>query len=333
MKVERLDYKNSAWLDYVSRYERSNIFSSPEMNEAFNCSDGFEVKPLFAVHENKIVAAMFPVVVKIKTHLPHSLTNRIIMYSTPLFERNEYGYRGINMLMGELINEAKGKALFIEIRNSEKFDLKESGCMIKDFKYFPYQNYLIDLKRGEENIINSLNSYTRNHIRKSEKAKCTIREINDNELHNVIELLEELYKRKNIPFIHRSIFHNAFKLLKPKGYIRVIVMELNSQIIASRISLNYNKTVYDWYAASKPEFNRYYPNEALAWNTIKWACMNGYEIFDFGGGALRGQEYGPAKFKEKFRGDLVEFGRYRYILNKPLYFLGSKIYNLRTSKK
>ncbi len=333
MKIESLNYQNIEWQNFVLGFSKSNIFSSPEMNEVFNTSDGFEVNPLFVLQEKKIVAAMFPVLVKIKTHLPQSLTNRIILYSTPLYEQNEYGFCGINMLMSELINEAKGKALFIEIRNSEKFDLKKDGSLVKDFKYLPYQNYLIDLKCGEENIFSSLNSYTRNHIRKSEKAKCKVREINDNELHNVVELIEELYKRKNIPFIDKSIFFNAYKILKPKGYIRVIVMDLNSQIIAARISLNYNKTVYDWYAASKPEFNNYYPNEALVWNTIQWACKNGYAIFDFGGGALRGQDYGPAKFKEKFRGELVEYGRYRYILNKPIYFFGSRIYNLRSSKK
>ena len=52
------------------------------------------------------------------------------------------------------------------------------------------------------------------------------------------------------------------------------------------------------------------------------------EIFDFGGGAVRGQYYGPAKFKEKFRGELVEFGRHRFIPNPLIYKSAEKFYKI-----
>ncbi|MCL5029852.1 MAG: peptidoglycan bridge formation glycyltransferase FemA/FemB family protein [Bacteroidetes bacterium] len=333
MKIERLDFNSKEWQDFITQEEKSNIFSSPEMNQVFNLSDGVKSFPLFAIENNKIAAAVFPVLVKIKTPLPERFTNRIIIYSSPIYIKDKSGIDGLQILFNEIKKLAKKEAVFIEIRNSESFPIDENKSLMEGFSYIPYQNYLIDLKKGAEHIWNSLGTYTRNHIRRSEKNNITVREIHDDELDIVISLLGKLYQRKNIPFIDKSIFHYAYKILKPKNYIRVTVMDNRSQIIAARITLNFNRTVYDWYAASDPNFNNYYPNEALAWNAMKWGCDNHYEIFDFGGGAIRGQEYGPAKFKEKFHGELVEYGRYRFIINKPIYLLGSKLYNLRVSKK
>ena len=227
--------------------------------------------------------------------------------------------------MESLITLAKEKSLFLEIRNSDSFT---NGILNSKFKYIPYQNYLIDLSKGKDKIWGSFNSYTRNHIRKSEKNKCTIREIEDSEIDSVIDLIENLYKRKNIPVAERNLFLNAYKLLKPKNYIRVIVIENESNIIGARMNLIYKSKVFDWYAASKQEYNRLYPNEALVWNTIQWSIKNNCTLFDFGGGAIKGKYYGPAKFKEKFKGELVEFGRHRFITNKFLYNLGNKLYEL-----
>lgn len=333
MRIEQLSFESVGWKNFILNDPKSNIFSSPEMNQVFSISNGAEVFPLFAIEKEEIVAAVFPVLVKIKTPFPNRFTNRMILYSSPVYLRNQAGFHGLQILMDEIKRIAKRKALFIEIRNSESFPVEGCYDLVKGFKYVPYQNYILDLKRGEDNIWKSFRSSTRHGLRQFENNELIIREIYDNELNSVVSLLEVLYLRKNIPFIDKSIFFNAYSILKPKNYIRVVVIELNSQIIAARIILNYNRTIFDWYAASDFRYNSYLPNDASEWNSIKWGCENNYEIYDFGGGAIKGQEYGPAKFKEKFRGELVEYGRYRYVINKPIFILGSKLYDLRVSSK
>ncbi|MCX7589772.1 MAG: GNAT family N-acetyltransferase [Patescibacteria group bacterium] len=100
-----------------------------------------------------------------------------------------------------------------------------------------------------------------------------------------------------------------------------------------RITLNYNKVIFDWYAASDKNYSNFYVNEILVWNTICWGIHNNYKIFDFGGAGLKGQYYGPAKFKEKFKGNLVEFGRYRFIPYKKTYSVLVNIYEKITKSK
>ena len=332
MEVRTLTFDDERWKMFVDSFPGVNIFHSPEMMRVFSLSEGFEVLPLFAMDAQEVVAAAFPVMVKINYPLPGKFKNRVIMYASPLYRPNAQGREGVDHIMQHLEDGFCRKALFLEIRNSEKFPGDAEIARLKGYEYIPYQNYLLSLKEGADALLKSFSTFTRNHIRKAEKKSCVIREIADPELDTVVELIEHLYRRKKVPVINRTVFFNAYAVLRPHHQIRAIVAELDSKIIAARISLNYGHTVYDWYAASDPEFNNCFPNEALAWDTMRWGCDNGYHLFDFGGGAVRGQYYGPAKFKEKFKGELVEYGRYRFTRQKLLYGIARKLYELRTSR-
>jgi lipid II:glycine glycyltransferase (peptidoglycan interpeptide bridge formation enzyme) len=220
--------------------------------------------------------------------------------------------------------------LFLEIRNSHAFSEFGADPVSNGFEYLPYENYLIHLGDGMERIWESLNSYTRNHIRKGQKRGAVVREATDSEFDEAIRLLEKLYSEKKIPFIGASTFQNAHRILTPLERMRTTVMQVDGRIIGARITLQYARTMFDWYASYEAEFRGYYPNEALVWDAMAWAHEHGYRAFDFGGAGMKGQAYGPAVFKEKFRGEKVEFGRYRYPSNRLLYFLARKAYALRT---
>lgn len=328
--VNRCD--KSQWEEFVLSFKSSNIFSSPEMLEAFVKSKGFEVYTGFVLDDNDIVASVFPILVKIDIPFFQKYSSRLILYASPLYQNTSTGIEGLKILLNHLKKIAQKKALFLEIRNSESMLMSSHIFQELNFIYIPYQNYLIHLELGQTALWNRLSSYTRNHIRKGEKRGMIIREIIEDELITVINIIEQLYIRKRIPFIHKSIFYNAYRHLKNKN-IRITVCDLNKQIIGTRITLNYQRTIFDWYAATMDGYNEFYINEALVWDTIRWGCQNGYSLFDFGGAGIRGEEYGPAKFKEKFHGELVEYGRYRYIPNQFTYKAAQKLYKLRTVKK
>ena len=300
MEIKTLNIENPKWKAFISDFPAHNIFHSPEMTEVFSKSEGFEAFPLFAIENNEIFACAFPISVKTEFPIASKFTKRLIMYSSPLFRNSEKGIEGINLILNHTKKLAKEKSLFLEIRNSELFPQKDQKVNINNFKYIPYENYLIDLTRGSENIWNSFNTYTRNHIRKNEKKNSVIREIENSELETAINLIYDLYNRKGIPIANKTLFQNAYKLLSPKKLIRTIVLENDSKIAAARITLNYGSTIFDWFAAAAPEYKSIYPNEALVWNTLYWGIENNYKLFDFGGGAVKGKYYGPAKFKEKF---------------------------------
>jgi lipid II:glycine glycyltransferase (peptidoglycan interpeptide bridge formation enzyme) len=318
------------WTDYVKSFDLSNIYHSEEMQRVYKNSNDFEQYSFFVEKDGKIVASAYPVLVKIKNKLNLKITNRFICYSSPLYLKNEDGINGLEMILNEILKITKKKALFFEIRNSE--EIKLSNNILERFTYIPYQNYIINLSSGTESLKKSFNSFTRNHINRGARKGAIVKECTSDEYKQIVELFEKLYAKKNIPFIGKDIFHKAYEILFEKKMLRAICMIFEGKIVGGRVSLNFNNTVLDWYAASEKEFSILYPNEALAWNTIEWGAINGYKYFDFGGGAIKGQEYGPAKFKEKFRGELVEYGRYRYISNKLFYNVLNRLYDIRTKK-
>ncbi len=316
------------WEKYVIQFKESNIFHSPHMAKVFELS-GFKVYPLFVIHQKQILAAAFPVLVSIKGR-DFKFTNRLILYASPLYLDTEMSHEALLLIVESIQTLADKKSLFAEIRNSELFPDDDKGLILNNnWEYIPYENYLIDLSLGEKKIWESISSYARNHVRKSQKKNVTIREVSDKEFFHSVALLKKLYSDKKIFFLGDNVFYNAFEILKKERKIRVIAAFIDEIMIGVRISLNYANTVFDWYGASDRNWSKYYPNEALVWNSIQWGCKNGFKIFDFGGGAIRGQFYGPAKFKEKFKGNKVEFGRYRYICNKLAYRTASAIFELR----
>ena len=59
------------------------------------------------------------------------------------------------------------------------------------------------------------------------------------------------------------------------------------------------------------------------WAAIDYANKNMIERFDFmGAGKPNDGGYGVRDFKAKFGGELVEYGRFRYICNPFLYKIG-----------
>ena len=327
MKTVVGNMDKNVWRSFIEKFPNRNIFHSPEMAKVFQESDGFETYPIFVIENKMVYAFALAVLVKIDSIFPQKFTNRLIMYASPLYDNSEKGEIALKLLLKKAYEIAIKNSLFLEIRNSELFPADHDQRILSDAKYIPYQNYFIDLSKGSDSIWSNLNSYTRNHCRKYIKKGAVIREIRNDELENAVQLMENLYKEKKVPFLNRSIFFKAFEKLK-KDMIRFMVLEYTSKIIATRISLNYGNTVLDWYAAADSKYKDFYPNDALVWDTLKWGCDNDYSLFDFGGGAIKGQYYGPAKFKEKYRGKLVEYGRYRFPSNKLVYYLANKGYNL-----
>lgn len=327
VQCQNISPDDPRWRNFIDKFEASNIFHSPEWTKIVSLTSGFEIFPLAAVCNNQLVALAIPVLVRTNKNIRLKYLNRTILYSSPLYLPTNDGITGIQHILNEIKKYSVKKSLFAEIRNNVRYTISENEK--KYWEYLPYENYLINLEPGINAIWDNLSKYTRNHIRKGEKKGLEIKEIiNFQEYNDAVLLIKTMYQNKNIPFIGDELFYNAWHLLHEKGYIRTIGAYFGQKLIGSRISLNYGKYVYDWYGTANRDYSSYYPNESLAWNSIEWGCLNHFKTFDFGGGAIKGQHYGPAVFKEKFNGTKVEYGRYRHISNQLAYKTGELIYHL-----
>lgn len=329
IELVTLSNNDHDWTRFVTGFPNANIFHSSEMNEVLSLSNGFEPIPLFAFHGGEVVACAFPVIVESDLPLPGKMRRRLILYGSPLAVNSDLGVQGLKLLVDRISQISKRSALFAEIRNSDSYD---NGFLeaFNKWEYCPRENYLVDLTLGENELLSRLSSGTRKNTRRAKLHGCTVRELEEpEEFDEAVSLIQKLYSNKNVPMVDLSVFYRAQEKLSSKKLLRAIAVVNENRIIGARFTLNYADTVYDWYAASDMSYSKHYPNEALVWDTISWGCRNGYKIFDFGGGGVPGKYYGPAVFKEKFKGEKVEYGRYRWTSHPTTLRVMESLYEMR----
>lgn len=334
MKVRELtEIDSNKWRTFIREFDEHNFFHSPELLKIFN--EKTNHKPfIIAAFENDNIVALAPAILtSVFIPLPRKLKSRLIMYASPLFHNTTTGIKGIFEIFSYICDIGIRNSLFIEIRNNMQFPTTNITEITSGWQYLPYQNYLIDLSKGAEAVWQSFGNYTRNHINKSKKNNIEVKHIKDGSAIKSFELIKNLYTSKKIPMLSEKVFQYAVDELISLNILQVINAEYRGKIIGTRWGLAYGNILYDWYAGTDYNYSKMYPNELLSWKMMEWGANNGYKIFDFGGAGIKGVYYGPAKFKEKFHGKLVEYGRYRYIPNKFLYNIASKLYKLRTGTK
>ena len=159
----------------------------------------------------------------------------------------------------------------------------------------------------------------------AEKKGVIFKEITDIRLiPKFYTILERTFTFKNVSLPDYSLFEQVFKVLVPKGYARFDLAHANNQYFACFLSLLYKGVIYLFYTADDFTMRNYYPTDGYIWYILNWGKQNGYHLFDFGWAGRKDQPYGVRRFKEKFGGLQVEYGRHVFI-HKPLLLCLSKL--------
>jgi lipid II:glycine glycyltransferase (peptidoglycan interpeptide bridge formation enzyme) len=179
------------------------------------------------------------------------------------------------------------------------------------FIYEDHLNFLVDLARQPEAILQSMGRRTRKQIgRGVRQNKVIIEEANRPEQVTICyELLHQTYVASQVPLADRSMFEAAFEILHPKGMVKFLLARIEDSYAACSVELLYKDTIYGWYGGMDRTFGSFVPNELLLWHIFKWGAENGFKVYDFGGAGKPDEDYGVRDFKAKFGGELVCYGR------------------------
>jgi hypothetical protein len=264
--------------------------------------------------------------------LPPKFQARYTVFSSPVFRLPENSQEVYSAVLPRLDKLIKEQCLFAEWRNTEDPTTYSQVFHSNGWEYQPYRNYLVNLKRDEEAIWRSFDRYARGNITKGKNKGISVRIASPREWAIAYKMISALYQARHIPLFDESVFRLAFEELLPKGNLRATFAVVEEKTVGVRIALLYNGVVLDWFAASDRRYSNFYPNEVLVWEMIRYAVSSGYELFDFGGAGQRGREYGPARFKQKFNGDLVEYGRFRKTHRPALFSTVNFLYEMRKGR-
>lgn len=308
--VRQLD--EGHWQSFVDNHSHGNIFHTPEMFQVFARTRRHRPDVWAVVEDQSEILALFtPVQVTLKDGALRRFTTRSIAYGGILCQETSRGKDALRLLLSTYAQGIQGETLFTELRNLSNTSDLQSLLADSGYVYEPHLDYLIDLKRPAEAVLQSIGPRTRKKIRKGLRdGKVRVDEISDRaQLDEWYTTLRKTYDHAHVPLADRSLFEAAFEVLRPKGMARFLMARVAGRPVACSIELPYKKTIYGWYGGCDRAYGDYVPNELVIWHILAWGANNGYHVYDFGGAGRPGEEYGVRDFKAKFGGKLVDFGR------------------------
>jgi len=247
-------------------------------------------------------------------------SSRAIIFGGPLLKEGVDVKQILPYLLNNMEKELKSSSIYLEIRNFYKDLLFDDIFKNMDWIYTPYQNYIIPLI-SEEAVFKKFHSERRRQIRKGlrEGVTVTFDPTPDNIL-GVYKVLVKIYGKIKKPLPSLEYFSNLIEF----DFAGIVTVKFENKIIGGGYFLWDKQTIYDWYRGGLDVENKNkYPSAIADWSIMKFGLEQGIEKFDFMGAGIKGKEYGVRVYKSRFRGDLVEYGRFTKIIKPRMYKVGS----------
>lgn len=288
------------WNDTIASFENSTVFHSSEwLNHVADQSSSFSIKAV-ALFENETMVALIPYVEVKKAFVIKIFASPLggtgTNFMGPLFnlERSKLGY-----MLDFLLTEIRLKGYHHVEMNSRH--ISKEVFVSTGFRSHTSITNIIELPETEEEAWSQLKSSCRNRIKKAQKQGCTMKSMKDDLLPLQFQKrLEAVYSKQKLkaPFgveRSRSLCRNVKNILP----LRIVN---DGNVVAAGIFPYDDDSIYFWGGAALPEDYKYYPNEIMHWEVIKFAVANNIKNYNMCGGT--------SQFKNKFGGKDQEFVTY-----------------------
>ncbi len=326
------DVDHALWNSFVAEHPKGCIFHTPYMVEVFRATRRHEPLSLIALDAKGEILALL-VAVRVQT-LPDplgSISSRSIWYAEPICREDAMGIEALTALIRLHDKKMRHQALFTEIRPIWNNGVERSALERCGYTYMEYLNFVTDLSQPADQLWNNMIKSVRADIRRSKKRGLQIKEMTSPEGVDLLYHFCSLsYDRSKVPLADISLFYAALDILQPHDMLKIFVAYYEDKPIAADVMLVYKQMVFAWYGGLE-RIKAAFPVECLTWHEIEWGHQNGYTHYDFGGAGWPDEPYGVRDFKAKFRGELVNYGRYRKVFAPRKLALATRAYELRQS--
>jgi len=304
------DLPEEEWHRFVTGHPAGNVFHTPEMFQVFRRAEGHRPELWAATQNGCVLALLLPVQIALKGGLFHFLTTRSVVYGSVLCAPGAEGQEALDKLLRTYRHEVKGGPLFTELRNLSDVSAIQPVLQGNGFGHEGHLNFLIDLARPTEEIWSSVDGNVRTNVRKARREGVVVEQVTSlDQVPAAYAVLASVYERIKVPLAPLSLFEAAFEVLHPRGMIKFFKTCVEDVCVGVAFRLLYKDVIHAWYAGTITDYAKYKANDLLNWHVLEWGAQNGFKCFDFGGAGKPGQDYGPRKFKVKFNGTLVNYGR------------------------
>lgn len=313
------------WDEFVGEASGANIFHTRQFFDAFSNSNKYRPFTFFLVEGGKPKACLLALQARILGPRFGDLVSRSVVYGGALLADDldhNYIKRHVPKLVRAHDVTLRRRAIYSEIRNVGDPLPVLLSLTGEKHRFIAHINYLVNLTAGEETVWNQIVPKRRRLIKRAAERDVEVTEASGkDDLDSFTELVTATYSRVKMPCFESEIFERAWDVLAPLGRLRIILARHEGRVIGTMAALVYNGLVFDWYAASSEKGDELDVNSVLAWNMMQWGCRQGHRVFDFGGAGDPHVDYGVREFKARFRGELVNYGRFTKIYAPVRYAL------------
>lgn len=322
------ELSNDQWQAFIDQHPDANIFQTPEMFEVFKKTLNYTPYLTAAVDNNKVIGLIPAVLVTLYPRLPSVLSSRSICYGGILIDPEKKDV--LPELLHHYAKFVQSKSLFTEFRNLSDPELYEKYLIQSGYVYEDHINYLVDTTQSPEILWKNMSNQACRNIKKSQKANIQIFEMQTmDQMQLLYGFLEHTFKAVKVPIPDISLFEAIYDILNPKGLSKFMLVKYEDKIIAGGLFLCDKRSVYSWYYSADDNYRNIFPTDAMIWHMLQWCHENGYNIFDFQWAGRPHETYGVRRFKEKYKGKEVLYGRHIKIHHPVIYQMSKTVYGLK----
>jgi hypothetical protein len=318
LKNDKIDLQK--WYALFNISEFATPFQMPEFYQFCQDSTGYNAQA-FAMENEGIYKALVVVTIQKEEGIKSYFSKRGIVFGGPLLEN--ITTEELIFFLNEVSSHLNRKVIYIETRNFFDYSPFTDAFKRTGWIYEPYFNFRLSLETlSKESLMGLFTSGRRREIKQSMAEGASYsRCIDSGEISQVYEILKELYnQRVKLPLPALEYFIG----LHNHRLIQVFIVKHSGQIIGGSFCPTLpGKAIYTYYYCGLRDYNKkIFPTHLAVYAAMEYAIENRIPVIDFMGAGKPGIKYGVREYKAQFGGDLVEYGRWKKILNPTLYNLG-----------
>ena len=315
-----------SWRAFVAEHPQGNIFHTPEMFQVFSRTRGYAPAVWAVTQGEQILSFMLPVRISLMGGPLRYLTTRTVVHGGVLCATGPKGRAALSLMLKAYTQAEGNSTLFTTIYETANLPASQPPLYQYGFVYAPSLNYLVDLNRSPEDILQGMQRRTRQKIRRGLKLdEVSIEEVTDrHNLSAIYELVRLSCDYGKHSLADSSLLEATFDILRPKGLAVLTVARVGERLIAASVDLPYKGTIFGWYGGMDRRHAPCAANELLLWNIFEWGAQSGYQIYNFGGAGLPNEQSNIGDFKAKFGAELVYLG-HNTCVHAPVLMQLSKI--------
>lgn len=299
------------WDEIIEASPQGSIFHTLKWLNIIKKHAKYKIYPLICLEGARPIG-VFPIYYQ-KQYLIKTVFSPPPHFAIPYLGPVLVGYDQLNQADKEKIyfefQERVAQFIYSKIRpNYLSVSLPENLIDSRPFKWAGYRvtpayNYLIKLKKGEEEIWHDFRKDLRQGINRTIRRGITVHEGSKEELLLVHEKLVQRYKEQNKTlYLSKDYLCDVYESFYPKN-LKIFTAYYENELVGGVIMLCFKNKILSWIGSPKSYDRRLKgisPNDMAQWEAIKWACRNGFKYYEEIGANTKRLCY----FKSKYNPDL-----------------------------